>query len=303
MTSPTTDAATRQHLAEHQHFGLREEQLFFFKQGELPCLTSEGKIILSSTSSVATAPDGNGGVYIALQKSGALDDMQKHGIECLDCYCVDNALVRPGDPLFVGHCWARQADCGAKVVAKAYPDEKVGVFANRGGHIEVVEYSEMDPQEAASTDPETGLLRFNWGNICMHYFSVPFLTRMAQQLQQQGRYHIAHKTIPSKDGPVKGVKLELFIFDTFPLAQRAALLEVQREHQFAPVKNAPGTGKDDPDTARGLNLAQHACWVQAAGGFVDDGVAVEVSPLLSYAGEGLEKSCLHQTFTKDTILE
>ena len=50
---------------------------------------------------------------------------------------------------------------------------------------------------------ETGLLRFNWGNICMHYFSVPFLTRMAQQLQQQGRYHIAHKTIPSKDGPVK----------------------------------------------------------------------------------------------------
>ena len=39
------------------------------------------------------------------------------------------------------------------MVAKAYPDEKVGVFANRGGHIEVVEYSEMDPQEAASTDP------------------------------------------------------------------------------------------------------------------------------------------------------
>ena len=37
-------------------------------QGELPCLTSEGKIILSSTSSIATAPDGNGGVYIALQK-------------------------------------------------------------------------------------------------------------------------------------------------------------------------------------------------------------------------------------------
>ncbi len=57
---------------------------------------------------------------------------------------------------------------------------------------------------------------------------------------------------------LQGVKLELFIFDTFPLAQRAALLEVQREHQFAPVKNAPGTGKDDPDTARGLNLAQHA---------------------------------------------
>ena len=48
-------------------------------------------------------------------RSGALDDMQRHGIECLDCYCVDNALVRPGDPLFVGHCWAQQADCGGRL--------------------------------------------------------------------------------------------------------------------------------------------------------------------------------------------
>lgn len=42
---------------------------------------------------------------------------------------------------------------GARVVAKAHPEEKVGVFARRGAHVEVVEYSEMDPQEAASVDP------------------------------------------------------------------------------------------------------------------------------------------------------
>jgi len=42
---------------------------------------------------------------------------------------------------------------GARVVAKAHPEEKVGVFARRGTHVEVVEYSEMDPQEAASVDP------------------------------------------------------------------------------------------------------------------------------------------------------
>ncbi len=39
------------------------------------------------------------------------------------------------------------------MVAKAHPEEKVGVFARRGTHVEVVEYSEMDPQEAASVDP------------------------------------------------------------------------------------------------------------------------------------------------------
>ena len=39
------------------------------------------------------------------------------------------------------------------MVAKAYPEEKVGVFARRGAHVEVVEYSEVDPEEAASKDP------------------------------------------------------------------------------------------------------------------------------------------------------
>lgn len=38
------------------------------------------------------------------------------------------------------------------MVAKAYPEEKVGVFAQRGNAVEVVEYSELDPQEAASLD-------------------------------------------------------------------------------------------------------------------------------------------------------
>ncbi len=37
------------------------------------------------------------------------------------------------------------------MVAKAYPEERVGVFARKDGRIEVVEYSELDPQEAAAT--------------------------------------------------------------------------------------------------------------------------------------------------------
>lgn len=56
----------------------------------------------------------------------------------------------------------------------------------------------------------------------------------------------------------QGVKLELFIFDTFPLASSTALFEVRREEEFAPVKNAPGQGlPDSPDTARDAILALH----------------------------------------------
>lgn len=48
------------------------------------------------------------------------------GVEVLDVYCVDNILARLGDPLFLGYCASRGAQCGARAVAKAYPEEKVG---------------------------------------------------------------------------------------------------------------------------------------------------------------------------------
>ena len=58
-------------------------------------------------------------------------------------------------------------------------------------------------------------------------------------------------------GCMQGIKLELFIFDTFPLAERVALLEVHRHEEFAPVKNAPGSKSDSPDTARQAMLKLH----------------------------------------------
>jgi UDP-N-acetylglucosamine/UDP-N-acetylgalactosamine diphosphorylase len=36
-----------------------------------------------------------------------------------------------------------------------------------------------------------------------------------------------------------------------------ALLEVRRDEEFAPVKNAPGAAADSPDTARKAILALH----------------------------------------------
>lgn len=50
----------------------------------------------------------------------------------------------------------------------------------------VVEYSEISA-EAANAVEASGRLRFNWANICMHFFSVDWLVEVAEHLEQHPR--------------------------------------------------------------------------------------------------------------------
>lgn len=43
MTSPFTHADTLSHFESHNFFGLSKEQVIFFQQGSLPCLTEQGE--------------------------------------------------------------------------------------------------------------------------------------------------------------------------------------------------------------------------------------------------------------------
>ena len=47
-----------------------------------------------SKSSIARAPDGNGGIYAALKREGILQHMRQNGVSCCHVYCVDNSLVK-----------------------------------------------------------------------------------------------------------------------------------------------------------------------------------------------------------------
>ncbi|XP_050263564.1 UDP-N-acetylglucosamine diphosphorylase 1-like [Quercus robur] len=303
MTSPFTDDATRRFFESHRFFGLEPDQVTFFQQGTIPCVSKDGRLIMETSYRVAKAPDGNGGVYSALKSSRLLEDMATRGIKYVDCYGVDNALVRVADPTFLGYFIDKGVASAAKVVRKAYPQEKVGVFVRRGkgGPLTVVEYSELDSSLASAINQQTGRLRFCWSNVCLHMFSLDFLNQVANGLEKDSIYHLAEKKIPSIHGHTMGLKLEQFIFDAFPYAPSTALFEVLREEEFAPVKNANGSNYDTPDSARLLVLRLHSRWVVAAGGFLTHSVplyatGVEVSPLCSFAGENLEAICRGRTF-------
>ena len=298
MTSPMTHQDTVQFFKEQAYFGMSEEHVLFFSQGTLPCLTADGKIMLQDSSTVAEAPDGNGGIYRALHLSGTYARLESLGVQHVHVFAVDNALVKVGDPAFVGYCAAAEADVGAKVCAKAHAHEKVGVLCRRQGKFAVVEYSDM-PDSAKEETNADGSLRFSAGNLCIHYYSMQFLGSKATPDTLPKVYHVARKAIPhahEETGATvpkaqlegnNGIKLETFIFDVFEAAEMVAALEVRRDQEFAPVKNAPGSASDSPDTALAYLLAQGKMWAAAAGAHVADGAAVEVSARASIDGSGL----------------
>uniref|UniRef100_A0A2P2LK31 UDP-N-acetylglucosamine diphosphorylase n=1 Tax=Rhizophora mucronata TaxID=61149 RepID=A0A2P2LK31_RHIMU len=52
MTSPFTDEATRKFFESHKYFGLEADQVTFFKQGTLPCVSKDGRFIMETPFSV-----------------------------------------------------------------------------------------------------------------------------------------------------------------------------------------------------------------------------------------------------------
>jgi len=56
MTSEHTDVETSRYFEENHHFGLKKENVVFFSQGEFPCMTLEGKIMMENSSTVSMLP-------------------------------------------------------------------------------------------------------------------------------------------------------------------------------------------------------------------------------------------------------
>lgn len=257
LVSPMTEEATRQAFADAPAWGLDPAQIQFVRQGQLPAVDGQGRALLAAPGELAMAPDGHGGVWTALVQAGVLDDLAARGIDALTMFQVDNPLARPLDPVMLGWMVERKAQIVSKAVAKAAPDERVGVIAREvsGAH-RVVEYSELPDDVPDSV---------NQGSIAIHAFSVRFLRELFARGYELP-LHRAFKKVPylGPDGtrvePAEpnAWKLERFLFDVFPEAQRFEVHEVRRSFEFAPVKNAQGV--DSAVSARLLVDAEVRRW-------------------------------------------
>jgi UDP-N-acetylglucosamine/UDP-N-acetylgalactosamine diphosphorylase len=245
---------------------------------------------LETSGRLCLSPNGHGGCLTALADSGLLAKLKGRGIRNLFYFQVDNSLVRVADPAFVGRHIETRSEVSSKIIAKTDPAEKVGVLGLVDGRCSILEYSDLPP-EMANERCADGELVFRAGSPAIHLFALDFLERITSGPARLD-FHLAKKKVNCLDSdgcPVvptaeNALKFELFIFDALPLADRWLVMEVRREDEFAPLKNANGV--DSPETVRKLLIDRAARWLESAGVTVprengESKFPLEISPLFA----------------------
>lgn len=254
MTSEKNDAQTREFFAEHDFFGYDRNYVKFFVQAMAPACDFDGNFLIEAEDSLAMSPNGNGGWFESLMRAGLDADIKEKGVEWLNVFAVDNVLQQIADPVFVGATILSQCVSGAKVVRKADPHERVGALCLEDGRPSIIEYYELTDEMAEATN-ENGSLLYGFGVILNYLFRVD---KLMECQSKKLPLHVVEKKVPYVDlegNTVKptepnAYKFETLILDMIYMMDDCLSFEVEREKEFAPVKNA--TGVDSVDTARAL---------------------------------------------------
>lgn len=254
MTSDKNDTDTRTFFAEHDYFGYDKDYVKFFVQEMVPAVDFDGNVLVEAEDSLAMSPNGNGGWFTSLLKAGLGEDMKEKGVEWLNVFAVDNVLQQIADPVFVGATLQSGCVSGAKVVRKVDPYERVGALCLEDGKPSIVEYYELTPEMAEATN-EAGTLLYGFGVILNYLFRVDKLIAIAEKNMP---VHVVEKKVPYIDENGVAVKpetpnaykFETLVVDMVYMMDDCLSFEVDREKEFAPVKNPSGV--DSVESAREL---------------------------------------------------
>ncbi|MBO5289595.1 MAG: UTP--glucose-1-phosphate uridylyltransferase [Spirochaetales bacterium] len=286
MTSIDNFKTTVDFFSQNNYFNLDKKNVFFFKQGINPTVTSEsGDLILKNKSELFMNPNGHGGILGALTSQGYISQMEHLGIEYLSYFQVDNPLINMADPYFIGCHIDENSNISTKVIRKEFAEEKLGIAMQecKSTKRKIVEYSDI-PEKIMKQQDENGNLLFNMGSTGIHIFSVSFIKKASSKLP----IHIANKemTLPNisnSDNPEKKIsvlKFETFVFDTIPLAKKAIFFETSRNEEFFPLKNKTGT--DSIETCIDGQINLYRSWLKDLGcKDIDKIERCEISPLFA----------------------
>lgn len=287
------------------YFGLDSKNVHFFEQDMRPCFDLHGGIILEEQHKVLTAGIGSGGLLNALKTQNIIDDMKSRNVKYIMTFSTANILTKVGDPVFIGYCLNKEADCGAKMVRKESGQENMGTFCILEDKVIVLSAKEIDPELLFLKDAEKNLLFFA-GNISSYFFTLNFLIQAIKNFMDEMVPHPVRATYICLNS--KGerenqnvITLKNFLSDLFPQCESFVIWEVPRISEYCTIKYLDDTMVKEKQNQLSHFYKLNSFLIETSGGHVT-GKQVEISPLISYGGEGLEEICTNQRFKAPVYL-
>lgn len=244
MTSTENHLATVQFFENKNFFGYPREYITFFVQENLPIIDVNGNLVLEEIFKIKLASNGNGNLFASLQKNHILEDMINHNIKWLFVGGVDNVLLDPLDPIFIGLTIHSGNLISSKTLFKEKPDDTSWIFAKKNGKPSIVDCENFSSEVSQIQDCNGNYL-YREMNMLAHLFHIDALYYMKDL---KIPYHRAFRKSPFvNDEGMKQVpespniyKFEQFVFDAFSYFDNITLFRVNPENEFAPIKNFNG---------------------------------------------------------------
>ena len=241
MTSTNNYFDTISFFEQNNFFEYGRNNIIFFVQDNMPIVDINGKLVLSEIYKVNLASNGNGNLFSALRKANLIKDMEQKKLQWLFVGGIDNVLLDPLDPIFIGHTINSKFEIGSKTLFKENPSDISWVFARKNNRPAIADCENFTEEISKLTD-DKGKYLYREKNMLAHIFSLKAITKMANI---KFPYHRAFrknafvnfegmKEIPEKPNIYK---FEQFVFDAFSYFNNIALLRVNADEEFAPIKD------------------------------------------------------------------
>lgn len=252
MTSYDNDSATKEFFENHNYFNYGKENIKFFKQNKLPLIDVNCNLMLQETYMIKEASNGNGDIFSSFNKSGFLNELIEKNYKWIFIGGIDNVLLKNVDPFFIGVAIDKKVDVISKTIFKENPSDKVCVFGMVNKKTSIIDYNILTDEMSLLTD-DAGNYLYRDENILSHLLSVSAFKKI---VDKDLPYHRAFKKntfvnyegmkeVPNKPN---SFKFEKFIFDGFAYLKPMQLLRINRNEEFAPIKDF--TGIYSPETAK-----------------------------------------------------
>lgn len=252
MTSTENHDATIDFFEKKNFFGYNKNLISFFIQENLPIIDINGKLVLEEIYKIKVASNGNGNLFRSLQTHNLLDDMISKNIKWVFVGGVDNVLLNPLDPLFIGITVQSGNLVSSKTLFKSNPSDTSWVFALKNNRPAIVDCENFVNEISKIKDSNSNYL-YRETNMLAHLFHIDALKYMCNISLP---YHRAFRKSPfvnyegMKQVPEKPniYKFEQFVFDAFPHFKDITLLRVDSYEEFAPIKDF--NGPHNPEVAK-----------------------------------------------------